>query len=109
MGDDLLEVTCGPRHCGWHPALIASSITWDRLDAPVSGPEAYIRDPSSVGLDGDAVTGTFDSDAILPDDAIDARLTSGDVELWAAPRGDAIFLVAPDRVERWPQMRVACA
>jgi hypothetical protein len=107
-GRDTVIVSCGPRHCDWESTQIAS-IDWEQLGDEGPGRDPYVRDPAAVGLDGDQVAGAYEEDALLPEDARDTGYASTGVELWVAPERDAIFFAGPDRVERWPQLRVGCA
>lgn len=94
-------------HCHWDRTIFLG-VERGQEDAALPGSGFYVRDPAAVGLQ-EFVVGDYSADATLPDDAIDTGYRSGAVKLWLSPSGHEIYLVGHDRVERWPQLSVACA
>lgn len=99
---DVLMTRTGPAHCGWQAAT--DILMGVPLGASHShGPHRiYVRDPQGV-LNDPAITSAFDGDARLSDRAEDTGFRQHDAQLWlirGAP--EQLFLVFPDRVERWP-------
>ncbi|MBA2571073.1 MAG: hypothetical protein H0V04_07840 [Chloroflexi bacterium] len=88
----ILIASRGPSHCDMETATL--------IRYPFEG-DQYVRDPR--GIFEDAVVGTYDGDATLPDDAERTGYRQGEDVLWVAADGDALYVVRPDRVERWPR------
>lgn len=53
-------------------------------------------------MPSDAVTGSFEAAATLPQDATDSGFRSGSKELWQVPDDSAIYVVDSETTERWP-------
>ena len=100
---DVLAERPGPGHCGWERATVL--ITGQPLGARYSSSSddtEYVRDPDGV-FDDPSLRAGFDPDASLPGTAVDSGYRDGDIELWHDPADpSAIWMVAPDRTERWP-------
>lgn len=82
----------GPSHCDWESATF--------LGYPARG-DQFVRDPQ--GLFDQGLVGRYDGNATLPDDADRTGYRQGEDVLWEAANGDALYVVRPDRVERWPR------
>jgi len=80
----------GPGHCGW------DTTTWLTLRG-----ETYIRDPQ--GVMEELTDGSFAANVMLPADAVPTGYHSGPSKLFTALDGRSVYLVAPDRAERWPR------
>jgi hypothetical protein len=100
---DVLAERAGPDHCGWQEAsvIIAGRPIGSRYTEQADAVE-YVKDPNEAfGLRD--LAEAFDPNASLPEDAVDAGFRRAGLALWHEP-GDqsAVWIVAPDRVERWP-------
>lgn len=82
----------GASHCDFESATF--------LSYPARG-DQYVRDPQ--GIFDDEIASPYDGDASLPKDARKTGYRQGESVLWIARDGDALYLVRPDRVERWPR------
>jgi hypothetical protein len=78
-----------PAHCGWESATMLR--VYDRL---------FIRDPEGVLADHELET--YDPDIALPADARSTEYHEGDRRIWRGSDPNAIYVVYPDHVERWP-------
>jgi hypothetical protein len=94
----VLKEERGPSHCEWDSASFLSY----RGDAFVGDPEGVL--PTG----GTALS--YDPDADLPPDAVATGFREGDRELWTSPSvgRDAVYIVTPERVERWPRLTAPC-
>lgn len=107
----LVSSSRGAEHCGWESMRIIGvheSILRPGVEAKVT--YTFVHDPRHI-LRESSTAGHFERDALMPDDAVDTGYHSGDQQLWVSPSEDvdAIYLVGPKRVERWPGMRAGCA
>lgn len=65
----------------------------------------YVRDPNGPTYDPTQLFGTYDGSATLPADAIETPYRDGVRRIHRARGDSAIFVVAGNRVERWPRVR----
>jgi hypothetical protein len=86
----IIHEIAGPGHCDWETTI------WLHIEG-----DLFLRDPDGV-LAG-ATVGTFDPDVALPPDAESTGYHEGDRTIWRDGDPDAIYVVLPDRVERWPR------
>jgi hypothetical protein len=87
----------GADHCGWQGVRFLHV-------GPPNGTNyrQYVRDP--LGAVGEAdLLAEFGADVELPPDATATGITRGDLELWTVPTDEAIYVVGPEHVERWPR------
>jgi hypothetical protein len=100
---DVLAESPGPDHCGYERATVLT--TGQPVGTPFStmhDDRQYVRDPDGVYGDP-ALAAAFDPDATLPPTAVDSGFRRDGVELWHDPADpSAVWLVGPDRTERWP-------
>ena len=68
----------------------------------VAGPRLFVRDPNGQLGDPALATGSASLDTV-PEGAEDAGYRLGDIALWNRREDDAIYVVTPDGVERWPR------
>lgn len=96
-GDEIVEVTGSQGHCGWE------SVSFLYFDD-----RRYVADPHGV-VDAEGLRDSYQKDADLPRTAKFTEYRNGDRELWTAPNVAAVFVVAPDHVEKWPEITAGCA
>ena len=100
---DVLAELPGSAHCGYQDATVL--VTGRPLGARYtrsSDDQQYIRDPDGV-MGDPALQAGFDPHATLPSGAIDSGFRRGDDALWYDPADpSAVWMVGPDRFERWP-------
>lgn len=80
----------GPAHCDWE------SVTFLSL-----GDRQYLRDPEGAFGPDDLVV-DYDGDTRLPDDAVDTGYRLDEQHVWLAGDESSVYVVTPDRTERWP-------
>lgn len=95
----------GPDHCGW-TSVSFLNVGWPLgSDGDTNAYRQYVRDPQ--GLLIDRTSGPFQSDARLPNDAVDTGFQHDAWGLWLAPsdQDEAAYLVNAETgaVERWPR------
>lgn len=97
----------------WPPGRVdADWVTSDIDDGTV---RMYVRDPEGLfaggGLFPGSLVGEFDADADVPASAETSGLHRGDWEIWTSADDDALYLVGPERAERWQRARtyIGCA
>jgi hypothetical protein len=98
---DVITSSQGPGHCGLERTIL---LTFK------GGSVDYVRDPNGDLRDYSVVT--FDSDATLPEDAVDTGLHTDEWHLFTIPSGRAVFVRTPDgTIERWPRTKqpIGCA
>lgn len=109
-------------HCEWG-AVTFMLIAWppgqvdEELGLPTDVEDGsvrqYVRDPEKVfeeeGIFSGALAGDFDADAELPASAVATGLHheahDGRWEIWTGDDQDALYVVGPDRTERWQRAR----
>jgi len=107
-----LTTAAGPDHCGWQSATLLS-LGWPPGTVARTAQEArqYIRDPEGVvSSESKAALGVG---VRLPSGARPSGYQTGTIKLYLSPsdQDDAVYLVSPQTVERWPRARtlLACA
>jgi hypothetical protein len=95
---EVLKQTRGLEHCGWEAA---SFLRYRN--------EWYVGDPEGVLPPGGTAL-PYDPGAVPPSDAVATGFREGDRELWTSMSvgRDAVFIVTPERVERWPRLTAVC-
>jgi hypothetical protein len=107
VGNEVLESSAGPEHCGWQSATMMS-MGWPPGTVATSSGRArqYIRDIKGALLDDRFFKGSFAHNPGLPSDATDTGFRyDGVLKLYLAP-SDAdryVYLIAPADSERWPR------
>jgi hypothetical protein len=99
----VIRISEGEVHCDMNSALILE------IDWPLGGGSTenamhvFVRDPD--GVFAQDATGSFVSDAELPDDAIPTGYEKGTgVELWRADDLTTAYAADGDTVEAWPAL-----
>jgi len=97
-------------HCEW-ASVTFMLIAWPPGRVAVENDEAvrqYVRDPEDLfekeGIFTTALAGEFDPDAELPAAAVATGLHREGWEIWTGDE-DSLYLVGPDRTERWQRAR----
>lgn len=100
-----MNTIAGPEHCGWQAATVMH-LPWPLGTSPTSaaGARQFIRDPKRV-MSQQNLRGTLDLQATLPADAVSTGYRYQTIELYVSPsdQDDAIYVVGPRAVERWPR------
>ncbi len=99
-----MGTSAGPAHCGWQSATFLG-IGWPvgTLSASAAQLRQYIRDPrGSVRAD---LRDRLGLGVVLPTDARTTGYRYGRIEVFLSPtdQDQAIYLVGPSAVERWPR------
>lgn len=103
----VLDTWVGPGHCDWGSATFLL-VAWPpgRVDADFvtsdiddGSARLFVRDPERL-FDG-SLLGTLDLDAELPASATATGLHRGDWEIWVTDEDEVLYVVGPDRTERW--------
>lgn len=96
----------GPDHCEWDSAVFLN-LGWPPgtyAEYPSSSARQYVRDPE--GLFESEHLAPLDLDVKLPPDARYTGYHLDEIELWirSADADEAVYIVRPERVERWPRL-----
>jgi hypothetical protein len=95
-----------PEHCPWGSAVFLR-LGWPpgtAAEYPSSAARQYVRDPE--GLFESEHLAPLDLDVQLPPDARYTGYHLDKIELWIsrADANEAVNIVRPERVERWPRL-----
>ncbi|MCD7438060.1 hypothetical protein K4B79_07430 [Streptomyces lincolnensis] len=92
----------GPEHCDWQSARMLHL-------GRGRNAEQFVRDPEGV-FERDLLTGPYDGDVRMPDDARDTGYRLDDRELWLTDDRTTAYVRTPDGVEAWPRTKdvIAC-
>jgi hypothetical protein len=105
-----LAVISGPEHCDWQSATLLY-IRWPPPTGASSPTQArqYVRDPR--GVTSPELRDRLQLRATLPADARPTGYVSSDFEIFVSPtdQDEAIYVVSPRSVERWPRNDVVGA
>lgn len=102
--DDIINLFRGPEHCDWQDAMMLH-VGWP-IGSDRSGQNLrqYVRDPNGV-LPDDRKLADYLERAELPPTAQYSGYHTGTAEIWTDPATEdqLLYVVGPDRVERWPR------
>ena len=100
-----LTTIAGPDHCHWQSATMMF-IGWPIGTRSTTFAQAryYLRDPE--GVIGADFRDRLVRNASLPNDATPTGYRLGPIQIYLSPRDqdEAIYVVAPSGVERWPRV-----
>jgi hypothetical protein len=101
-----LAIVAGPEHCEWQSATLLH-IRWPPGTSASSSTQSrqYIRDPR--GVMSPELRDRLQLRATLPTDARPTGYAYNEFEIYLSPadQDDAIYIVSPHTVERWPRNR----
>ena len=99
-----LGASAGPNHCDWQSATILH-VGWPlgTVSQNAGHSRSYIRDPK--GVMSEAYKQRLVKDAQLPSAARSTGYRLGSIEIYLSPtdQDEAVYLVSPSGVERWPR------
>ena len=96
--DDVIHSVLGATHCDWE-SVVFLYVRW-----PGEHRRMYVRDPDRT-IDAGYLETSFSRSIALPHDARFSGYRRDEVELWTSRKTfeREIYLLFPDRVERWPR------
>jgi hypothetical protein len=83
--------------------LVEQTDCYDGTQLRLDG-RLYVRDPSGGAYDPETLQGVYAGDAELPADAVDTGYRQGARRLFREAGDAAVYVVSPQRVERWPRV-----
>lgn len=110
MHPEELAIVAGPEHCEWQSATLMH-IRWPPGTSSSRSTQTrqYVRDPR--GVMSAVLRDRFQFRATLPADARPTGYVYGEFEIFVSPtdQDEAIYVVSPRSVERWPRNNVVGA